>query len=58
MTRKLTAKQARFVQDYLIDLNATQAAIRGGYSAQAAAIIGHENLRKPNIASAKGRTHG
>ena len=49
---KLTPKQARFVQEYLIDLNAAQAAIRAGYSAKTARVIGHENLRKPDIAAA------
>ena len=48
----LTPKQTRFVQEYLIDLNATQAAIRAGYSAKTAFAIGHENLSKPNIAAA------
>lgn len=48
----LTAKQARFVEEYLIDLNATQAAIRAGYSEKTAAAVGHENLRKPKIADA------
>lgn len=48
----LTPKQARFVDEYLIDLNATQAAIRAGYSAKRADAIGHENLRKPEIADA------
>jgi len=48
----LTAKQAAFVDEYLIDLNATQAAIRAGYSENAAAEIGWENLRKPQIADA------
>ncbi len=48
--KALTPKQRRFVQEYLIDLNATQAAIRAGYSVNAAAEIGHENLRKPHIA--------
>ncbi|KGM50652.1 terminase small subunit [Pseudooceanicola atlanticus] len=48
----LTAKQARFVEEYLIDLNATQAAIRAGYSGKTAAAVGHENLRKPKIAEA------
>ena len=48
----LTAKQARFVEEYLVYLNATQAAIRAGYSEKTAAIIGHENLRKPNLAAA------
>lgn len=50
--RKLTAKQEAFVQEYLIDLNATQAAIRAGYSENAAQEIGYENLRKPQIADA------
>ena len=45
----LTKKQAAFVQEYLIDLNATQAAIRAGYSERTAAVIGHENLKKPKI---------
>ena len=49
---KLTPKQARFVQEYLIDLNAAQAAIRAGYSAKTARVIGHENLTKPDIAAA------
>lgn len=48
----LTAKQKRFVSEYLIDLNATQAAIRAGYSEKTAAVIGAENLKKPNIADA------
>ena len=48
----LTIKQTRFVQEYLLDLNATQAAIRAGYSVRTAASIGHENLRKPEIARA------
>jgi len=46
----LTAKQQRFVEEYLIDLNATQAAIRAGYSEKTAYSIGEENLRKPVIA--------
>lgn len=46
---KLTAKQQRFCDEYLIDLNATQAAIRAGYSEKTAAVIANENLRKPNI---------
>ena len=46
---KLTAKQRRFVQEYLIDLNATQAAIRAGYSRKTAGVIGVENLKKPYI---------
>lgn len=46
---KLTPKQQRFVEEYLIDLNATQAAIRAGYSPKTAKDIGCENLAKPNI---------
>lgn len=45
----LTAKQQRFVDEYMIDLNATQAAIRAGYSPDTAGAIGHENLKKPEI---------
>lgn len=52
MVSELTAKQARFVEEYLIDLNATQAAIRAGYSAKTAGSVGHENLNKPEIAEA------
>ena len=48
----LTPKQQRFVDEYLIDLNATQAAIRAGYSARTAGAVGHENLTKPEIATA------
>lgn len=48
----LTAKQKQFVREYLIDLNATQAAIRAGYSVKTAEAIGYENLRKPQIAKA------
>lgn len=49
---KLTKKQKLFVEEYLIDLNATQAAIRAGYSTDTAASIGCENLIKPNIKDA------
>ena len=45
----LTAKQKRFCTEYLIDLNATQAAIRAGYSEKTARAIGQENLTKPDI---------
>ena len=48
----LTPKQQRFVDEYLIDLNATQTAIRAGYSEKTAKEIGSENLTKPNIAKA------
>lgn len=46
---KLTVKQSRFCEEYLVSFNATQAAIKAGYSKASAAEIGSENLRKPNI---------
>jgi phage terminase small subunit len=52
MPSELTDKQQRFVEEYLIDLNATQAAIRAGYSEESARSIGSENLTKPDIQSA------
>lgn len=52
MADKLTDKQSKFVQEYLIDLNATQAAIRAGYSENTAQVIGSENLSKPIISNA------
>ncbi|MBV4480524.1 terminase small subunit [Pseudomonas khavaziana] len=48
----LTQKQRLFVDEYLIDLNATQAAIRAGYSKRTAGQIGDENLKKPQISQA------
>lgn len=48
---KLTPKQSRFVDEYLVDLNATQAAIRAGYSAKTAKSIGGQNLSKVDIAA-------
>lgn len=45
----MTKKQKMFCEEYLIDLNATQAAIRAGYSPDTAKEIGCENLTKPNI---------
>jgi phage terminase small subunit len=45
----LTPKQSLFVKEYLVDLNATQAAIRAGYSEKTAGAIGFENLQKPEI---------
>lgn len=45
----MTKKQKRFCEEYLIDLNATQAAIRSGYSPDTAGAIGAENLTKPEI---------
>ena len=48
----MTDKQKRFVDEYLIDLNATQAAIRAGYKPDNAQQMGSENLSKPVISSA------
>lgn len=45
----MTEKQKRFCDEYLTDLNATQAAVRAGYSKKTAYSIGEENLRKPEI---------
>lgn len=45
----MTKKQKCFIEEYLIDLNATQAAIRAGYSPDTAKSIGSENLTKPDI---------
>jgi phage terminase small subunit len=47
---KLSAKQEFFCKEYLVDLNATQAAVRAGYSVKTARVIGGENLLKPAIA--------
>ena len=47
--KKLTAKQQAFCEEYLVDLNATQAAIRAGYKTDSAGPIGSENLTKRNI---------
>lgn len=48
---KLTDKQEMFCREYLIDLNATQAAIRAGYSEKTAKETAYENLTKPHIAN-------
>jgi len=45
----LTPKQKRFCLEYIVDLNATQAAIRAGYSRKTARSMGQENLTKPDI---------
>lgn len=45
----MTEKQKRFIDEYLIDLNATQAAIRAGYSHRNAGKIGHQLLEKSRI---------
>lgn len=49
---KLTAKQQRFVDEYLIDLNATQAAIRAGYSTDTAMEQGYQLLQKTSVSNA------
>jgi phage terminase small subunit len=51
-SRPLNAKQQRFVDEYLIDLNATQAAIRAGYSGKTAEQIGYQLLQRTSVAEA------
>lgn len=46
---KLTIKQKRFADEYIISGNATQSAIKAGYSKKTAGVIGDENLKKPYI---------
>lgn len=48
----LTAKQSRFVDEYLVDLNATQAAIRAGYSAKTAEQQAYQLLQKTSVQEA------
>ena len=48
---KLTGKQLRFCQEYMIDRNACAAAKRAGYSKRTAHVIGPENLGKPAVAA-------
>ena len=50
--KKMTTKQQRFISEYLIDMNATQAAVRAGCSPKRAKEIGYENLTKPHIKAA------
>jgi phage terminase small subunit len=52
MTDRLNDKQRRFVQEYMIDLNATQAAIRAGYSEKTAGSQSFDLLQKPEIQDA------
>lgn len=49
---KLTPKQARFIEEYLVDLNATQAAIRAGYAERSATVTASKLLTKANIQAA------
>lgn len=58
MSEKLSEKQQRFVEEYLVDGNATQAAIRAGYSKKTAKSIATENLSKPAIKDAISRARG
>lgn len=51
LKKKLRDRQERFCREYIIDYNATQAAIRAGYSKKTAGSIGSENLTKPEILS-------
>jgi hypothetical protein len=51
-TQTLTNKQQRFVEEYLVDLNATQAAVRAGYSEASAYAIGHTTLKNIEVAAA------
>jgi len=51
MEHKINHKQRRFIEEYLVDLNATQAAIRAGYSERSAVVIGCRLLIKDNIAA-------
>ena len=51
MAAKLTPKQKRFCEEYVIDLNGRQAAIRAGYSKNSAAVISSQNLTKLNISA-------
>ena len=47
--KKLTPKQEMFCLEYIVDMNATQAAIRAGYSVKTASRIASENLYKPDV---------
>ncbi|WP_305850105.1 terminase small subunit [Staphylococcus hyicus] len=48
---KLTEKQKKFADEYIISGNATKAAIKAGYSEKSARFVGAENLTKPNISN-------
>jgi len=49
---QLTPKQQRFIQEYTVDLNATQAAIRAGHSPKTARSIASENMKRPTVKTA------
>lgn len=50
--RKLTDKQTRFVEEYVKSLNATQSAIRAGYSEKTASEVGYQLLQKTSVSTA------
>lgn len=50
--KKLTPKQQAFIDEYLIDFNASATAVRAGYSPKTARYIGYENITKPHIQKA------
>ncbi|MEO8339980.1 MAG: terminase small subunit [Nitrospirota bacterium] len=50
--RRLTPKEQRFVLEYAVDLNGTQAAIRAGYSPKTAQSIASETLQRPAVKAA------
>jgi phage terminase small subunit len=52
MIQKLTPRQERFAGEYLVDLNATRAAVRAGYARRGAEVTGSRLLRYPNVAAA------
>lgn len=52
MAKRLTPKQAAFVREYLVDLNAAAAAVRAGYPERSAKQRGHELLLQPHVAAA------
>jgi len=54
--KKLTPKQERFIAEYPIDLNATQAALRAGYAKNGVRVTGHRLLTNPNIIEAISKT--
>lgn len=55
MVSNLSPKQQQFISEYMLDLNATKAAVRAGYSEKTARQIGSENLSKPAIQEAIAR---
>ncbi len=49
---RMTELQKAFVREFLVDLNAAQAAIRAGYNGKAAALWGHRTLKRPDVSAA------